>query len=443
MQIVKEHKNLTLWQGFDFDNLEKYLNTVWQNRHTLYDEQDEEQETSRQQLFLSLLRAQEVKANQYVGFLQFKELNLCIYPKLFHELGEGSITLFYRHLVYWLSYCRRINFPFNHIVAELTHTNDFAEALIYYFAKRTYTLLQQYPYHQFEIVEEALGQVKGRLLTSRYIQESLIKGNFHHLTCEHEPLQFDNILNSIIKYVIRKLIRNSRFKETWYYLEQILFLLDEVEDEYITAADCDKVRLNPLFTEYRECLDMCRFFLNNEQIQGLLGAENHFCFLLPMNYVFEDYLCGFIEDKFKSLYKSAYQQSGWLTDQKVFRIKNDIVLQDGDKELLLIIDTKYKLRQRGEDPKRGISQTDLYQMLAYAIRHNCKKVLLLYPLMHGQHANQDVDIFTISSQLFEGGISIMAADLQICHPDVKQLDQIVFEQLRVVIDKALNCSAFQ
>ena len=40
------------------------------------------------------------------------------------------------------------------------------------------------------------------------------------------------------------------------------------------------------------------------------------------------------------------------------------------------------------DPKNGISQTDLYQMVAYAIRFKVKEIVLYYPnTIHKQSAN--------------------------------------------------------
>jgi 5-methylcytosine-specific restriction enzyme subunit McrC len=172
MKVIKEHNKLQLWEGFDFDGLESYLDTVWLNRHMLYDEKKEGEPASSEQALISFLRANEIKAGHHVGFLQYKDLNLSIYPKLFTSLQEASVSLFYQHLVYWLSYCRRINFPFNNVIAELSFLEDFPEALIHFFAKRTLNLLQQFPYHQFELVEERQIQVKGRLLTSRYICKS-------------------------------------------------------------------------------------------------------------------------------------------------------------------------------------------------------------------------------------------------------------------------------
>ena len=54
-----------------------------------------------------------------------------------------------------------------------------------------------------------------------------------------------------------------------------------------------------------------------------------------------------------------------------------IVRLDGQN--VLIIDTKWKRITRTDDPKGGVSQADVYQMMAYSHLYDCKSVVLLYP----------------------------------------------------------------
>ena len=50
-----------------------------------------------------------------------------------------------------------------------------------------------------------------------------------------------------------------------------------------------------------------------------------------------------------------------------------------------------------DDPKNGISQSDLYQVLAYAVRYKIDEVALLYPdTLHNYHS--DVSGFTIRDE---------------------------------------------
>lgn len=52
----------------------------------------------------------------------------------------------------------------------------------------------------------------------------------------------------------------------------------------------------------------------------------------------------------------------------------------------MIIDTKWKtLSPRTSDRKRGISQADVYQMMAYGRLYDCENLMLLYP----HHAGLD------------------------------------------------------
>jgi 5-methylcytosine-specific restriction enzyme subunit McrC len=47
---------------------------------------------------------------------------------------------------------------------------------------------------------------------------------------------------------------------------------------------------------------------------------------------------------------------------------------------LLVIDTKWKrLTAAASDPKRGVSQADVYQLMAYARLYHSARLMLLYP----------------------------------------------------------------
>src|SRR5687768_12043900 len=117
MHLLKEHQELSLQPDFDIQEFEDYLQEIWNDRKYFYDFEDDDltNEFSNQR-FISLLRGNRIKASQHIGFLQLNDLDLIVYPKLLSNLKEEDLIVFYKHLVYWLSYCRRINFPFNNIL---------------------------------------------------------------------------------------------------------------------------------------------------------------------------------------------------------------------------------------------------------------------------------------------------------------------------------------
>lgn len=55
----------------------------------------------------------------------------------------------------------------------------------------------------------------------------------------------------------------------------------------------------------------------------------------------------------------------------------------------MIIDTKWKrITPRIDDPKQGVSQADVYQLMAYGRLYDCSNVALLYP----HHADLPPDL---------------------------------------------------
>jgi 5-methylcytosine-specific restriction enzyme subunit McrC len=63
----------------------------------------------------------------------------------------------------------------------------------------------------------------------------------------------------------------------------------------------------------------------------------------------------------------------------LFQTRPDVLVKRGD-EVVQIIDTKWKrIAVRMDDPKRGVSQGDVYQMTAYGQVYKCDRLTLLYP----------------------------------------------------------------
>lgn len=71
------------------------------------------------------------------------------------------------------------------------------------------------------------------------------------------------------------------------------------------------------------------------------------------------------------------------TGQRVFQTRPDILIKRGG-EVVQIIDTKWKrISSRLDDPKRGVSQADVCQMMAYGQLYGAERLTLIYPHHHG------------------------------------------------------------
>jgi len=366
----------------DFDGLELFLDDIWKNREKNSFYSDNEEDKIESQRFLQFLyKSKEIKSNKYVGVIHYNGQKINLLPKIFfdptQDCSSNEVHQIQNHILWWLSYCRKIKFP-SYQASMGSAQSDFFEVLIYLFSKYTRELLNSAIYQQYEEVSEELPFIKGRLNVNQYINENISRGNWHKLNCTYDAFVFDNEFNRIIKYVTTILFNVTSSADNKKNLREILFILDEVSDERATAEQCSRITFNPIFGAFETVRDYCQLFLNNAVSFDYKNDLKLFAFLLPMEYVFEDFIFGFIEKEIPSINAKSQRSDTYLDEEGVFKLKPDLFLQTSERSL--IADTKYKIVYSDDkDPKKGISQNDLYQMLAYAVRFEVDEIVLFYP----------------------------------------------------------------
>src|SRR5690606_11135474 len=170
--------------------------------------------------------------------------------------------------------------------------------------------------------------------------------------------------------------------------------------------------ISPFYQEYQTTIGLCRMVLEQHAYNHHYEDTKHWSLLLPMGYVFEDFIAGFLERHFSTCWDVKYQKSDmYLTDEKIFQMQHDIFLVSRkDPSIKIIVDTKYKLRGKfKEDKKKGIGQSHLYQMSSYAFRRCCSNVLLLYP--NKSDKINVLDLFHISNADQSHTFKIAAVDI--------------------------------
>ncbi len=431
------------WETKSFDNysakipdLVDYLSHVWENRNMYVDNIEEENteenvtnEKVQKQGFFSFSHDNKITAHNYVGAIQYEDIRIEVMPKIFEKSEKADSGKWQLNLLYWLSYCRKIRFPFSFATVSDLHFDDYLEVMIYVFANHTAEVLFTQPYQSYQSIEEETAFLRGRLSFDNYAKHNLSTGKWQNFQCIHEPFAYDNLFNRIVKYVSKRLLAVSSNFATREKLNGILFLLDDVSDVLCTASDCSKVKLNSLYEEHGHILELCRMFMSNLVIDMQNEQSKNFCFLLPMEYIFEDFIFGFISEKFPEL-NIVSQSSDYLArreGKKVFQIKNDMYIKDR-----LIIDTKYKKRDSPNDPKAGVSQNDIYQMIGYAISRNCKNVLMIYPEVGIERAASDAVSFEIPSGMIQGYLNIDIRNIDITFDDIRFAEQKILEQIRMM-----------
>ncbi|MCX6159247.1 MAG: hypothetical protein NTY74_14800 [Ignavibacteriae bacterium] len=379
----------------EVEQLEETLKAIWEERkineveeEEKYKEEEEkedeikdEEKDERYQPFLKFSGIR-YKARNYTGFISSNGRLIEIYPKVFINSNENDRGKIISHILFWLHYCKRINFPFTEAPLGEIEVRSFPELIIYLFAVHCLNIIETKPYSRFEEITEELSNPRGRIDFKSYISNNASYAKFHIIDCVHEPFVYDNKLNRAIKFVSRLLINFSKNNQTQKLLQDIIHILDEVTDEPCSANELEQMTINPLFTDYIWVKDFCVRFLRQQMYSPLNYENKQWVLLFPMEYIFEDYVAGIIKKHFSDKYEvSTHKPIIHLSHKPdAFRMINDIYLKSKITNEVIIIDTKYKLRNLDlEDKKEGVSQSDMYQMLSYAYRHGCKKIILMYP----------------------------------------------------------------
>lgn len=442
-----EYQNKVEFEG-STNELEGFLDEIWRNRERNSFYQGTDEDKIEYQKFIHFFRnSNEIKSNKYVGVIHFQGEKINLLPKIFFEPGrtysDNEIYQIHNHVLWWLSYCRKIKFP-NYIASLGSSKNNFFEILIYLYSKYTRELLNSSIYKQYEEVNRELPYIKGRLNSGTYISQNLSKGKWHKLNCIYDAFVLDNEFNRIIKYVTNLLFNTSTNQENKKYLREILFILDDVSDSRATPEQCLRIEFNPMFEGFKTVRDYCYLFLDNSISFNYKDELNLFAFLLPMEYVFEDFVFGFIDKEVDAISANPQRSDVYLDETKIFNVKPDLWLKTKTKSF--IADTKYKIVYSDQqDPKKGVSQSDLYQMIAYAIRFEVDEVILFYPNTIRDNQDMVSEIKVKDRLAHDREITIKAFQLPIINKSLlddnleinDSLDKI-FESTRETLKKSIT-----
>jgi len=381
MTNLFEYKNKVEFPEHHFDELEVFLDDIWAKREKSNYYFNEEDNRVEQQRFIQFLhKTKTLKSNKYVGVIYFEGETINLLPKIFYndeEPTKQDVNAINKHILWWLSYCRKLKFP-NYLSGLNSEKADFFEILIYLFSKYTRELLNSSIYQQYTEVNKELSFVKGRIDFNAYINNNLSRGRNHKISCSFDAFEMDSDFNRCVKFVSKLLLSITKENQSRRFLNDILFILDEVKDVNIASDKMKRMTFNPMFSSFETIRDYCVLFLDNSVSFNYKNDLKLFAFLLPMEYVFEDFIFGFIDKEIDAIKAKAQDGSKHLDVEQNFALKPDLYLRLDVKNI--IADTKYKIVYADHsDSKKGISQSDLYQMLAYAVRFEVKEVVLFYP----------------------------------------------------------------
>ena len=247
--------------------------------------------------------------------------------------------------------------------------------------------------------EDDLSALRGRLNVGRQFTRHAV--NPSRLACRFDVFSEDTALNRIMKAAVVHLSRMSRSSANQQRLHELAFVYADIAEISPSALRWDEVTIDRTNRRWQELLDMARLFLLNRYQTTTGGTDQGTALLFEMNTLFEEYIGRLISRTLAGTDLTVSLQGGRLfclsadtSERGLFQTRPDILIRRAGT-VTHVIDTKWKrISSRIDDPKQGVSQSDVYQMMAYAQLYHAPRLTLLYPhhpglgrgeLVHARH----------------------------------------------------------
>lgn len=334
-----------------------------------------------------------VKAKSHVGVIAVPGGAIEILPKIDTPNEEGKNRA-QHNLLYMLSMTRKIVGEERDLASIGTQRMPLLEQLIMLFAERTLKELRRGIDHCYVTQQENLHRLKGKLLVGQHaVRNSIHKERVY---CQFDEFISDTPINRILKASCRRLLSVSSSTLTQKKLREIVFLLDDVSDLEIADHHFSNIHYNRNTERFKPLINFSMMVTKGMSPVWTKSKNVSFSLLFPMEQLFEEFIARYVHRYAEELgvipehiHAQAVGRRKWLlrrTDDETnkFRLKPDLVIDNGEGGLRLILDTKWKhLKSDEEDSKNGVSQADIYQLYAYAHRYKCPENILLFPYVDG------------------------------------------------------------
>ena len=349
-----------------------------------------------------------LRAGQVVGILAADGVELEILPKIDvkgdSKVATGQIR---RKLVHMLAVAFEMEIDGGALTGVDPQRDHLLEILIGLFSKKLVAVVRQGMPRQYLTQEDDLRALRGRLDMAR--QFSLHAANPSRLACRFDELSPDIALNQVMKAAVTRLRRLARTPDNLRRLAELDFAYADVSTVPLHSLRWDALQIDRTNAHWRNLLAMARLLLGDQFQTSAMGEQPGFSLLFEMNTLFEQYVGQLLRRAMGSSGLSVHLQGGGrycLTSmedgRQIFQTRPDILIKRGE-QVVHIIDTKWKrIGGRVDDPKRGVSQSDVYQMMAYAqVYSGCELLTLLYP----HHSDSAVDEGIIGEHRIGAGTS--------------------------------------
>ena len=282
--------------------------------------------------------------------------------------------------------------------------------------------------------EENLAFYKGKLQVSEHIKTNL--AHKERFFMRYDEYQVNRAENRLVKAVLLKLQKATRSMENSREIRQLLTSFELVDASVNYEKDFSQVTIGRDTKDYELLIQWAKVFLLNKSFTTFSGEKAGKAILFPMETIFEAFVARWVKSVFEEISPgyinvSAQDRGYYLFDEpKKFRLRPDIVVrgEDGNKDRIVIMDTKWKKLKPDPGLNYGISQPDMYQMYAYSKKYHTSEIWLLYPLYPDVVDLDGISFNAVQNELQSVNVNIFFIDLEHYQDSIKELCNRIYEK---------------
>lgn len=335
-----------------------------------------------------------VRFKQYCGIVRLPTCVIEVLPKTTDRTAasdEGSkdqIEAGRAALLQMLHYVH--GFPVSQVgaVGQTSMSMPLLDVFIRHFLQETLALVKRGLIARYVEHEDNLTVLRGRLLVSQDSRLNQFRPD--RKFCSFDELTVDNPYNQALRQtlaVVRNWIVSVQVQQLWFELWSTFAGLEAVPFDSAKVAALPRHRL---VARYEPALMWCEWLLKLHSPALLVGSHEAPALLFDMNSLFEAYVAACVQRDHRGAGFSVHVQGparnlACLETSRspdVFTLYPDVtVIARREGAPAAIYDAKWKLVDA-----QGVSEKDMYQMLAYAVAFDCHEIFLVYPWIDAEPA---------------------------------------------------------
>lgn len=325
-----------------------------------------------------------IRPKQYVGAIQMPSRVLEFLPKI-ETTGTEDLPAVRHNLLEMLLVAYDLGGDTSGQAGLASRSVGWLDLLIQLFCRALADQVRRGLVKRYRTEQDDLPNVRGRILMEEQLRRNLI--HRERSACEFDEFDENHALNQLFKLVVGLMLRVAGNVTTQQAARELLPAFENVADVHPTSAWRDCIKLDRMSERYGFCLSLAKLFLQGMTTDIYSGRQESFALVFDMAELFERYIGKQMKKALRPnghevllQHSKHYLVKDSKTNYRLFQLRPDIVVTT-DQKPSCIVDTKWK-RLLPSERKLGVSQADLYQMLAYSERYQCESILLLYPWSH-------------------------------------------------------------